>query len=159
MTGLQRAFIQYCRVYVWVVFLEFFLAGLGSFHATDDYHLHNLFGLGLLAGSGLMLLWTIAGRFPGFLIRMTAQLVAINALMLWTGIVNEDAPADADLERGLAAFHVVIAVGIYVLASVIVRRAAAAFGVKPPLTLFNLVSRLKRAGRSPASSETGSSND
>ncbi len=144
----ERLFLQYSRVYVWAIFVEFFFAGLGSFRATDDYHWHNMLGLGLLGGAVLMFLLALVWRFPGQLVRMSFQLGLLNGLMLFTGVINEDAPADADFERGFAAFHAVVAVGTYVLGSVIVKRAAAAFGLERPMTLYYFTSRLlKREGR------------
>lgn len=138
----EQFFLQYCRVYVWAIFIEFFFAGLGAFRATDDYAWHNVLGLVLLGGAVLMFLLALVWRFPGSLARMSFQLGLLNGAMLFTGIINEDAPADADFERGFGAFHAVLAVGTYVLSSVIVKRTAAAFGLKRPLTLYYATSRL-----------------
>jgi hypothetical protein len=144
-------FVQYCRVYVWAIFLSFYFAGLGAFLATDDYTLHNTLGYVLLGGAALMFVLTLVWRFPGNLMRMSLQLLAMNGLMLLTGVVSEEAPRELNFERGLGAFHAVLAVGTYVLASVIVRRAAAAFRIKRPTTLFQLTNRLLKHGTPPSS--------
>lgn len=150
----QRIFLQYCRVYVWGVFLVFYFAGLGAFLATDTYALHNILGFVLLAGAGLMFLLTAVWRFPGNLQRMTFQLLLMNGLMLLTGVIGEETPQELNWQRGLGAYHAVLAVGTYILAAVIVRRTATAFRLRRPTTLFMVVSRvLKGRGVASAPSE------
>jgi hypothetical protein len=153
----HRVFIQYCRVYVWGVFLVFYFAGLGAFLATDTYELHNILGFVLLGGAGVMFLLTLMLRFPGNLQRMTFQLLLMNGLMLLTGVIGEETPQELNWQRGLGAFHAVLAVGTYILASVIVRRAATVFRIKRPTTLYMIVSRLlKGRGVASAPSDSGS---
>jgi hypothetical protein len=152
----QRIFLQYCRVYVWAIFVAFYFAGLGAFLATDTYELHNVLGFVLLGGAGLMFALTLVWRYPGNLMRMSFQLLLMNGLMLLTGVIGEETPQEPNWQRGLGAFHAVLAVGTYVLAAVIVRRAATAFRLKRPTTLFMLITRLlKHREPLPAPSDGG----
>jgi hypothetical protein len=153
----HQIFLQYCRVYVWGVFLVFYFAGLGAFLATDTYELHNVTGFVLLGGAAVMFLLTLVWRLPGNLARMTFQLLLMNGLMLLTGVIGEETPQELNWQRGLGAFHAVLAVGTYILAAVIVRRAATALRVKRPTTLYMVVSRLlKGKGVGSAPGGTGS---
>ena len=71
--------------------------------------------------------------------------------------IGEETPQELNWQRGLGAFHAVLAVGTYVLAAVIVRRAATAFRIKRPTTLYMVVSRLlKGKGVVSAPSDRGS---
>jgi len=75
--------------------------------------------------------------------------------MLLTGVIGEETPQELNWQRGLGAYHAVLALGTYILAAVIVRRAATAFRLKRPTTLFTVVSRLlKGRGVAPAPSDS-----
>jgi len=100
-------------VYLAGVVVQFFLAGLGSFGATD-FDAHSVLGMILLAATVILLVLAVVGKLPRLMILLTLALVALNALQLVL--------ARIDVEE-IAALHVVNALAIAALAYELAQRA------------------------------------
>ena len=113
MTQARVLYYGLAVVYLAGVVVQFFLAGLGSFGATD-FDAHSVLGMILLAATVILLVLAVVGKLPRLMILLTLALVALNALQLVL--------ARIDVEE-IAALHVVNALAIAALAYELAQRA------------------------------------
>lgn len=100
-------------IYLVGVVVQFFLAGLGAFGATN-YDTHKAFGyvLGILSIG--MLVLAIVGKVPRDLVSLAAVLLGLNVVQILV--------VHADIDD-IAALHVVNALAIAGVAFALVRRS------------------------------------
>jgi uncharacterized protein DUF6220 len=102
-------------LYLVGVVVQFFLAGLGVFGASD-YGAHRALGFILGAGSLVMLVVAVAGRLPRVTFLLTVLLVGLNVLQI--ALVNIDVDE-------IKALHPVNALVIVFVAYVLTQRSRA----------------------------------
>ena len=102
MTQARLLFFGLAVIYLAGVVVQFFLAGLGTFGATN-FDAHSVFGLFLALMALILLVVAFVGKLPRSLRALTFVLLAVNVLQIFL--------AQLDVEE-LAAFHVVNALAI-----------------------------------------------
>lgn len=100
-------------VYLLGVVVQFFLAGMGAFGATD-YEAHRSLGFILGIGSLALLAFAIVGRVPRLVLLLTVLLVGLNVLQIVL--------ANVDVEE-IAALHPVNALLLAFVAYELTRRS------------------------------------
>jgi uncharacterized protein DUF6220 len=100
-------------IYLAGVVVQFFLAGLGTFGATD-FDPHRVFGLILALLTLVLLVLAVVGRLPRLLIGLAVALVGLNVLQMFLARINVDE---------IAALHVVNALAIVFAAYEIAQRS------------------------------------
>ena len=113
MTQARVIYFGLAVLYLLAVIVQFVLAGLGAFGATD-YDAHTAVGLMLGIGSLLLLVVALVGRLPRTVVLLTVLLVGLNVLQLVL--------ANIDVEE-IAALHPVNAVVIVFLAHELMQRS------------------------------------
>jgi hypothetical protein len=100
-------------LYLLGVVAQFFLAGLGAFHATG-YDAHRALGFILGIGSVVMFVVAVVGRLPRVTLLITLLLLGLNVLQIVL--------ANIDVEA-IAALHAVNALLIFVTAHTLMQRS------------------------------------
>ena len=126
MTQARVIFFGLAVIYLAGVVVQFFLAGLGTFGATD-FDPHQVFGLILGILTLVLLVVAVVGKLPRLLIGLAVALVGLNVLQMFLARVDVDE---------VAALHVVNALAIVFVAYEIVQRSrrylASMMAVTPP---------------------------
>jgi Family of unknown function (DUF6220) len=100
-------------LYLAAVIVQFFLAGLGVFQATD-YDAHSVLGFIIGIGSLALLVVAVIARLPRLMVGLTVLLVGLNVLQFVL----------PNIDTGeIAALHPVNGVAIVFLAHVLVQRS------------------------------------
>jgi Family of unknown function (DUF6220) len=112
-TQARVLFFGLAVIYLAGVVVQFFLAGLGTFGATD-FDAHQAFGLVLALLTLILLVLAVVGKVPRILIGLAVILLGLNVLQMFL--------AQVDVEE-VAALHVVNALAIVFVAYEIVQRS------------------------------------
>jgi hypothetical protein len=113
MTQARVLFSGLAVLYALGVVVQFFLAGLGAFGASD-YDAHRTLGFILGIGSLVLLVFAIVGRVPRVTFFLAVLLVGLNVLQVVL--------ANVDVEE-IAALHPVNALAIVYVAYEVMQRS------------------------------------
>lgn len=112
-TQARVLFFGLAVIYLAGVVVQFFLAGLGTFGATD-FDPHEVFGLILAFLALVLVVLAIVGKVPRLLIGFTVLLLGLNVLQMFLARIDVDE---------IAALHVVNALAIVFVAYEIAQRS------------------------------------
>jgi hypothetical protein len=112
-TQARVLFFGLAVIYLAGVVVQFFLAGLGTFGASD-FDAHRVFGLILALLTLVLLVLAVVGKVPRPLIGLAVLLLGLNVLQMFL--------AQIDVEE-IAALHVVNALAVIFVAYEIMQRS------------------------------------
>ena len=113
---LRIAYVGGTGLFLVVVVVQFFLAGLGVFGATS-FDAHTVLGHLLWMLAVVLVVLAFLARLPRLTLLLTGGLAVLSVVQSVLPFLRDDAPA-------VAALHPVLALAIFLLAHALVRRSS-----------------------------------